>query len=89
MALSVAVLPTGGTIVPRTDGSGTAAARAGGRELLGDLPLSAGVAVDAEDVSRVGSHATTLQHLVVRVDDGDAVRAASTEYVDPTTRPPD
>ncbi len=113
MALRVAVLATGGTIATRTDGSGTAVARASGRKSLGDLPLPAGVAVDAEDVFRVGSYATTLQHLqhlqqlAVRVagrlrgdvagphrpallsSDADAVRAASTEYVDPTTRPPD
>ena len=72
MALRVAVLATGGTIATRTDASGTAVARAGGRELLGDLPLPAGVAVDAEDVFRVGSYAMTLQHLqqlAVRVDE--------------------
>ena len=72
MARRVAVLATGGTIATRTDGSGTAVARASGRELLGDLPLTAGVAVDAEDVFRVGSCATTLQHLqqlAVRVDE--------------------
>jgi L-asparaginase len=72
VALRVAVLATGGTIATRTDASGTAVARAGGRELLGDLPLPAGVAVDAEDVFRVGSYAMTLQHLqqlAVRVDE--------------------
>ena len=74
MALRVAVLATGGTIATRTDGSGTAVTRTSGRELLGDLPLSAGVAVDAEDVLRVGSCATTRQHLhlqqlAVRVDE--------------------
>ena len=110
MALRVAVLATGGTIATRTDGSGTAVARTSGREPLGDLPLPTGVAVDAEDVFRVGSCATTLQHpqqLAVRVDErlrddvagphrpallsagADAVRAASPESVDPTTRPPD
>jgi hypothetical protein len=113
VALRVAVLATGGTIATRTDGSGTAVTRTSGRELLGDLPLSAGVAVDAEDVLRVGSCATTrttcisspsastnafgttwlariaLAALLCVHDDADAVRAASTEYVDPTTRPPD
>src|SRR3712207_8979430 len=34
-----------------------------GRELLGDLSLPPGVAVDTEDVFRVGSYAMTLQHL--------------------------
>ena len=60
MALSVAVLATGGTIAPRTDASGTAAARAGGREPLDDLPVPAGVALDAEDGARIRSHATAL-----------------------------
>jgi L-asparaginase/Glu-tRNA(Gln) amidotransferase subunit D len=72
VALRVAVLPTGGTIATRTDGSGTAVARTSGRELLGDLPLPAGVAVDAEDVCRVRSCTTTLDHLqqlAVRVDE--------------------
>ncbi len=61
VALSVAVLATGGTIATRTDESGTAVARTSGPELLGDLALPAGVAVDAEDVFRVGSYAMTLQ----------------------------
>jgi hypothetical protein len=111
VALRVAVLATGGTIATRTDGSGTAVARTSGREPLGDLPLPAGVAVDAEDVFRVvtarrpcstrssspsastsafGTRwlARTGLAALPRVHD-DAVRAASTEYVDPTTRPPD
>ena len=113
MALRVAVLATGGTIATRTDGSGTAVARTSGREALGDLPLPAGVAVDAEDVFRVVTARrpcstrssspsastsafgtrwlarTGLAALLCVHDDADAVRAASTEYVDPTTRPPD
>ena len=87
MALGVAVLAAGGTITSRTDGSGTATAQAGRRNPLGNLPLPAGVAVDAEDVSRLSSHATPLQQPVVRVHDGDAGPAASTEHGDPPTRP--
>ena len=78
MALKVAVLATGGTIATRTDRSGTAVARAGGRELVHDLPLPPGVVVDTEDVFRVGSYAMSLEHLhalAVRVDErlGDDV----------------
>lgn len=59
----VAVLATGGTIATRTNESGTAIARASGQELVGDLPLPPGVAVEAEDVVRVGSFALTLEDL--------------------------
>ncbi len=59
----VAVLATGETIATRTDRCGTAVARAGRRELLGELPLSPGFAVGAGDVLRVGSRAMTLEHL--------------------------
>ena len=68
----VAVLATGGSTATRTDRSRTAVARASEQELLGDLPLAPGIAVDAEDVFYVGSHATTLEHLqgaAVRVDE--------------------
>jgi L-asparaginase len=67
---TVAALATGGTIATRTDESGTAVARATGQELVGDLPLPPGVAVEAEDVFRVGSFAMSLeqlQQLAVRV----------------------
>ena len=47
----VAVLVTGGTMATRTDRSGTAVARAGEQELLGDLPLPPGIAVDAEETA--------------------------------------
>ena len=59
----VAVLATGGTIATRTDEFGTAVARASGQELVGDLPLPHGVAVEAEDVLRIGSFALTLEDL--------------------------
>lgn len=50
-----AVLATGGTIPTRTDEFGTAMTRAGGRELVGDLPLPPGVTLEVEDAFRVGS----------------------------------
>ena len=59
----VAVPATGETIATPTDRCGTAAARAGGQELLGDLPLPPGIAVAAEDVDRAVSRATTPEHL--------------------------
>ena len=59
----VAVLATGETIATRTDRCGTAVARAGRQELLGEVPLSPGIAVDAEDVVRAGSRAMTPEHL--------------------------
>lgn len=115
MAPRVAVLATGGTIATHTDGSGTAVVRPGRREVLGHLPLPAGVAVAAEDVHPAGGDAaaepTRRGRVVVtstplasgavvpvhgdeggadlRRADADAVRAASTGYVDPATRAPD
>ena len=86
----VAVLATGGSTATRTDRSGTAVARASEQELLGDLPLSPGIAVDAEDVFCVGSHATTLEHLqgaAVRVDEhlrDDVVDIVITQGTDTT-----
>jgi L-asparaginase/Glu-tRNA(Gln) amidotransferase subunit D len=50
-----AVLATGGTIATRTDEFGTAMTRAGGRELVGDLPLPPGVTLEVEDAFRMGS----------------------------------
>ena len=47
----VAVLVTGGTMATRTDRPGTAVARAGEQEVLGDLPLPPGIAVDAEETA--------------------------------------
>src|SRR3954451_15010035 len=57
-----AVLATGGTIPTRTDESGTAMTRAGGREPVGDLPLPRGVTVEVEDAFGGASHAMTREH---------------------------